>query len=148
MPAYDDANVRSYLDGLGIGPLISERIEGLIHEYSEFLGTPPEFIFVENPVNNIGAVEFSNLILLSGKMYTEFSLNDPNDSATFVDIEKNVNRVIMPLTQEMPFTNITARSRLSVQILNGKEVIGFFVASGRNCADLLEMTRRYFLPPS
>lgn len=146
MPAYDDLSVRGYLETLGIGPLISERIESLISEYRIFMGEPPEFVFVENPISNAGSVEFSNLILLTGNMYAEFSLSYPNDTVTFLNIDKNVNRMIMPLLQEQPFTNITARSRLTVQICNGLEVIGFFVASGRNCAELLDMVKRYFIP--
>ncbi len=146
MPAYDDTTLRGHLEGLGIGMPIIQRIENLIEECKAFMGTPPEFVFVENPNSNSGIVEVSNLILVYGKMYAEFSVNNPNDTVAFLNIDKNVNRIIMPLLQEYPFTNITARSRLTVRIFNGLEEIGFFVASGNNCADLLDMTKRYFIP--
>jgi hypothetical protein len=79
-------------------------------------------------------------------MYAEFSLSNPNDTVAFINIPKNVNRLIMPILQELPFTNITAKSRVTAQIYNGTQDIGYFVASGDNCADLLEMLKRYFIP--
>jgi hypothetical protein len=145
MPAYDDAKLRAHLEGMGIGVTIIERIEGLIQEYQTFMGISPEFVFVENPINNAGSVEFSNLILVNGKMYTEFSLTNPNDTIAFLNIPENVNRIIIPIVQEFPLSRITSRSRLTVQIFKGTESIAFFVASGNNCADLLEMVKRYFV---
>ena len=146
MPQYDASKLRGHLEALGIGVSTSQRIENLIAQYQSFTGTLPEFVFVENPINIGGLVEFSNLILLTGKMYAEFSLSNPNDTVAFINIPKNVNRLIMPILQELPFTNITPKSRVTAQIYNGTQDIGYFVASGDNCADLLEMLKRYFIP--
>jgi hypothetical protein len=146
MPQYDASKLRGHLEELGIGVSTSQRIVNLVEEYQSFTGTSPEFVFVENPINIGGLVEFSNLILLTGKMYAEFSLSNPNDTVAFINIPKNVNRLIMPILQELPFTNITAKSRVTAQIYNGTQDIGYFVASGDNCADLLEMLKRYFIP--
>ena len=146
MPQYDASKLRGHLEALGIGVSTSQRIENLIEQYQSFTGTLPEFVFVENPINIGGLVEFSNLILLTGKMYAEFSLSNPNDTVASINIPKNVNRLIMPILQELPFTNITPKSRVTAQIYNGMQDIGYFVASGDNCADLLEMLKRYFIP--
>lgn len=146
MPVYDGSTVRGYLDRLGIGMAITERIESLIQEYRIYTDTTPEFIFVENPINNVGSVEFSNLILLTGKMYADCSLNNSNNTVIFLNIPNSINRIVMPTPQELPFTQFSSRSRLTVQIFKGMETIGYFHASGNNCSELLEMMKRYFIP--
>ena len=147
MPAYDGSTVRGYLERLRMSALMQSRTEGFIAEYEDATGSLPEFIFVENPIDALGGVDFSNLILLSGNMYMEFSLNQPNRTITFLNIEKNINRILVSNLQQSSFSaTYSDNSRLTVQIFNGMVVIGFFEASGENCADLLEMLKRYFIP--
>lgn len=147
MPAYDGSTVRGYLERLRMSALMQSRTEGFIAEYEDATGSLPEFIFVENPIDALGGVDFSNLVLLSGNMYMEFSLNQPNRTITFLNIEKNINRILVSNLQQSSFsTAYSDNSRLTVQIFNGMVVIGFFEASGENCADLLEMLKRYFIP--
>jgi hypothetical protein len=146
MPVYDELQVNGYLEGLGMsGPLI-ERIRDHVSEYKIAIGASPEFVFVENPVTPLGSVEFSNLILLSGKTYMEFSLNQPSRTITFINMARHINRIVIPTIQQATFGEITERSRVTVQIYNDLQVIGFFMASGANCGDLLEMVKRYFIP--
>ena len=146
MPAYDEFDLNGYFEGLGISGSLIDQIKGHISEYKIVIGAAPEFIFVENPVNPFGSVEFSNLILLAGTTYAEFSLNQPNRTITFVNMAKHLNRIVIPVIQQATFGDITERSRLTVQICNDLQVIGFFMASGANCNDLLEMVKRYFIP--
>ena len=75
MPIYDGSSVRGYFEHLRMGALMQSRIEEFVDEYQAANGLLPEFIFVENPINALGGIDFSNLILLSGTMYMEFSLN-------------------------------------------------------------------------
>ena len=146
MPAYDDSMLIGYMERLGVGERLAERIGRLIQEYQTFTGMPPEFVLIENPIDDLGVVEFSNLILLQGDMYADFSLSDGNRSVTFVNIPRTINRIVMPIVQNLSFTNITARSRLTVQICNGDDIIGYFNGAGNNCADLLEMVTKYLIP--
>ena len=146
MPAYDELTLRGYLEEVGIRAPASDRIEQLVREYQILIDATPEFIFVENPVNSLGSIEFTNLILLTGPMYAEFSLNQPNRTVAFLNIRRNVTRIVMPTLRDLSFGNITDRSRLTIQIFKGTELIGFFAASGNNCADLIEMVKRYFIP--
>jgi hypothetical protein len=147
MPAYDGSTVMGYLERLRMSPLVQSRTEGFISEFEDATGSLPDFIFVENPTDALGGVDFSNLILLSGNMYIEFSLNQPNRTITFLNIGKNINRIIVSNLQQSSFSGgYNENSRLTVQIFNGLEVIGFFEASGDNCGDLLEMLKRYFIP--
>ncbi len=146
MPAYDDSMLIGYMERLDIAERAAERVGRLIQEYQNFTQTSPEFIFIENPVDDLGVVDFSNLILLNGGMYADFSLNDGNRSVTFVNIPRTVNGIVMPIVQNLSFTNITPRSRLTVQICNGDDVVGYFNAAGSNCADLLELVTKYLVP--
>jgi hypothetical protein len=146
MPAYDQLHLNGYCEGLGMSGSLIDQIKRHVSEYRIATGAAPEFLFVENPVSPLGSVEFSNLILLTGKTYAEFSLNQPSRTITFVDIANNINRIVMPVIQQATFGEITERSRLTVQICNDLQVIGFFMASGANCDDLLEVVKRYFIP--
>ncbi|HEV2100048.1 MAG TPA: hypothetical protein VGR45_14145 [Stellaceae bacterium] len=147
MPIFDGSNTREYLERLYMSPLMQSRVQEFIAEFQAAIGSPPEFMFVENPTDALGGVEFSNLILLSGKMYMEFSLNQPNRTVTFLNIDRVTNRVVMSNIQQASFYGqFTESSRLTVQIFTGLQAIGFFEASGDNCGDLLEMTKRYFVP--
>jgi hypothetical protein len=147
MPVYDQSTVREYLEHMRMSPLMQSRIEEFTDEYQAAIGSPPEFIFVENPIDALGRVEFSNLVLLSGTMYVEFSLNQPNRTITFFNINKNVTRIVMSDLQQSSFSGqFTESSRVTVRMFNRLEVIGYFEASGDNCGDLLDMLGRYFLP--
>ena len=147
MPVYDGSTVRGYLERLRMSALMQSRTEEFISEYEDAIGLPPEFIFVENPIDSLGGIDFSNLILLSGNMYMEFSLNQPNRTITFLNIYRNISRIVMSNLEQPSFSGRFAEnSRLTVQIFNGMEVTGFFEASGDNCADLVEMLKRYFIP--
>ena len=147
MPLYHETTVRGYLEGLRMSALMKSRIEEFIAEYQTAIGSSPEFMFVENPLDALGGIDFSNLILLSGNMYMEFSLNQPNRTITFLNIDKNVNRIVMSNLQQPSFNGrFTEASRMTVQTFNSMEVIGFFEASGENCGDLLEMLKTYFIP--
>jgi hypothetical protein len=146
MPAYDEPMLIGYMEKLGIGERVAERITRLIQEYQSFTGTSPEFVFIENPIDDLGVVQFSNLILFKGDMFADFSLDDSNRSVTFVNISQAINRIVMPIVQNLSFTNITARSRLTIQLCNGDEVVGYFNGAGNNCADLLEMATKYLIP--
>jgi len=147
MPIYDGSTVRGYLEGLRMSALMQSRIEEFVAEYQTTIGELPEFMFVENPIDALGGIDFSNLILLSGNMYVEFSLNQPGRTITLLNIDKNVNRIVMSNLQQSTFNRrFTENSRLTVQIFNSMEVIGFFEASGENCSHLLEMLKSYFMP--
>lgn len=146
MPSYDPVQLRGYLEGLRMSTIMIERIVGFIDEYRVMMGAPPEFVFVENPIDALGAVEFSNLILFAGNTYVEFSINEPNRTITLVNIEKSINRMVMPTIQQMSLSEISERSRLTVQIFDDMDVIGYFAASGSNCDELIDMVRRYVIP--
>jgi hypothetical protein len=147
MPVYNQSTVKAYLEGLRMSPLMQGRVEEFIDECRSALGSPPEFIFVENPIDALGGIDFSNLILLSGRMYMEFSLNQPNRAVTFLDIQKNVDRIVMSNLQQSSFGGqFNVNSRVTAQIFKSMEAIGFFEASGANCGDLLDMLKRYFIP--
>jgi hypothetical protein len=146
MPAYDELQLAGYLEGLRMNRSQIERVKGFIGDFKMAMGAPPEYVFVENPVDPLGSAEFTNLILLSGSVYLEFSLNQPNDTITILNTSKHINRIVMPVMQQVSFGEIKENSRLTVQILNDLQVIGFFMASGANCGDLLEVVKRYFIP--
>jgi hypothetical protein len=147
MPIYDGSTVSGYLERLRMGPLMQSRIEEFVNEYQAANGLLPEFIFVENPINALGGIDYSNLILLSGTMYMEFSLNQPNRTITFLNIDMSINRIVMSGLQQSSFSApSTENSRLTVQIFRNMEAVGFFEASGDNCSDLLDMLKRYFIP--
>jgi len=147
MPIYDGLKLRGYLEHLRMGALMQSRIEEFVEEYQVANGLLPEFIFVENPLNALGGIDFSNLILLSGTMYMEFSLNQPNRTITFLNIDMSINRIVMSGMQQSSFSGpFTDNSRLTVQIFRNMEVVGFFEASGDNCGDLLDMLKKYFIP--
>jgi len=146
MPVYDKAQTRGYLEELRMSVPMAERVISLIDEFQSFMGTEPEFVFVENPIDALGAVEFSNLICLTGNSYLEFSISQPNRVLTFLNMGKNINRILMPTMHQMSFIEVTERSRLTVQLCTDLQVISFFSASGRNCQYLLDMTKRYFIP--
>jgi|GEM_PF-1591873 hypothetical protein len=146
MPAYDETRWVGYLEGLGMGRFLIDQVRGHIGEYRIAFGSSPEYIFVENPVDPLGKVEFTNLVLLSGTTYIEFALNQPSNSITIFNFSKEINRIVMPVMQQVAFGEITEGSRLTVQLLNNLEIIAFFMAAGANCEDLMEMVRRYFIP--
>jgi hypothetical protein len=147
MPVYDESKVKEYLDHLRMSPLMQSRVEEFIDEYEVATGSLPEFIFIENPIDALGGIDFSNLLLLSGRMYMEFSLNQPNRTVTFLNIDKSVDRIVMSNLQQSSFGGrFNVNSRVTVQIFKSMEAIGFFEASGDNCGNLLDMLRRYFTP--
>jgi len=145
MPAYDDATLRTYLGELGIGQPITERIEGFVAEYKALMGRDPEFVFVENFVNNAGQTEFPNLALITKTIWAEFTIAAP-DSPFLVSNLRDIDRIFMPKRQDISFGHVTEKSQLTVQYFRGAIAIGYMNAVGTNCEELLELVRRYIIP--
>jgi len=106
MPIYDEREITRYLGEIGVGHPISARVFELIEEYKSLMDQDPEFVFVENTINNEGISDFPNLGLFSGTTYGDIHITAPNSPLRLINFLNNIDRIGFESHEGMTFREI------------------------------------------
>lgn len=149
MPAYNPETLKTYLEGLGSAEPIYEVVKQLIEEYKGFIGNDPEFVFVENIIKNDGLTELQNLSLVTRETYADFLIFSPDKPFFVSNIGSVITRISIPMRRGVCLSKSNSSSnssRLTAQFAAATNLVWYLNASGKNCEELLQMIKTYFVP--
>ena len=147
MPSYDPQKIRDYLREIGAGDPVTTRVFDLISDYEALIGYNPEFIFVENTINDEGLSNFSNLALFRGDTYADYYINQPNSPFAITNVSRAIDSLTFSVRQDTDFRQIGERAVMSVEVVSlNTRSFHLHAAGRRNCNELLTLVKSYLLP--
>ena len=136
-----------YLDGLGAGPSLVDRVEATIQAFVFLCGSEPERIFVCNTVDpETDEQSYSSI----WGFHEQFWMEDRGIGSKWdVDVSSYADGIYYLGIQyeelELP-DKVSENSRLSVEIQTDKLSYSTLSAVGLNCQSLLDIIRTLFQP--
>ncbi len=144
-------NITEYLGSIGMGEVLIEKVKTFHDQYiaiMEILEDSVLSAFVSEYVNEDGQRQYTTLLFFTETQVCEIE-NFLSDAPTIwlSLITDNLNFVGFS-PKEYDFVEDSPASRLNIETRwkHGTSFILNLQASGNNCKQLLEVTRRYLLP--
>lgn len=144
MPAYSPKAFEDYLDSLALGGPLKDLVRNCLNEFRFFMGGDPEYVLLEDFVDGNGKRNVTDIGLFIRHVYYNYSIIE---NRFFIN---DINRKYMGFNF-VQYKNITGgevnpESIIVVQITIAGDLQLALRATGLNCANVIEVMRKYFFP--
>ena len=136
--------VDDYIDQLGIGKPLSERVRLSEMECLKLIPGPINNVFISDLVDSEGIRQYSNLHFFTDSMVYEQENFVSSTTIWLTSLPAKLTCVVDK--QEFDFENHTERSRLSIRAIWVGDFQIDLRASGANCLALMKIYREILLP--
>ena len=144
MPKVNDKELKSYFTSLKCGDETAKRAREIISDHRRLLGKDPEFIFLEDWINEDGNREYPNVVMLTADTYSEGKIDGESNQFYVNILRKSVWHVIFLERLNLEEDVAQANSRVSVKINFHHGGFASFDATGTNCAEVIKAIKQYF----